>query len=55
MYFTVNNNVDYCAADYPGDRAFSEPECQGMANIFEPLASAGDLILYLATHSYAKV
>jgi hypothetical protein len=50
-----NNNNNFCAEDYPGDRAFSEPECAGMGAIIEPLASAGNLILYIATHSYGKV
>ncbi|KAF4522163.1 hypothetical protein B566_EDAN010423 [Ephemera danica] len=54
-HWNLGNNNNYCADDYPGDRAYSEPECAGIGSIVDPLAAAGDLVLYIATHSYGAL
>jgi Zinc carboxypeptidase len=51
----ADNNNDICGLTYPGPNAFSEPECEGLGNFISTEGNAGNLIMYLAIHSYSNL
>jgi len=53
--YLVDNNQNECGETFPGSQAFSEPECAGIGNLVNTLGNAGDMVLYIAMHSYGEV
>ena len=55
MTLSADNNDDICGLTYPGSSAFSEPEVEGIGNFIAAEGTAGNLVLYVAIHSYSNL
>ncbi|CAH2241666.1 jg26966 [Pararge aegeria aegeria] len=55
LWMTVGASQNPCAQTFAGQTAFSEPESRALANYVLDLKNQGELLYYMAFHSYSQM